>query len=104
MIPDCPGLTRAPGAPVSFKDFFGNVHDLTTTPTLTYKEAAADPRLAHLGFSTVEAVSGLVAAQRLYPIFRKNPLRAYIFDPALTDFRARALAAAPVSAKKTRCA
>jgi len=93
MIPDCPGLHRSPSAPVTFTDSLGRIHDLTTCATLTYGEAAADGRLAHLGFGTTDAVSELVASGRLYPVFRKNARVVYLFDPALTDFRARALAA-----------
>jgi hypothetical protein len=92
MIPDCPGLSRSRQGAPTFKDSAGQTHDLTTAPTLTYKEAAADRRLAHLGFGTINAIGELVTAGRLYPVFRKNPRVIYIFDPALTDFRTRALA------------
>ncbi|MFK5283389.1 hypothetical protein ACI3PL_27825, partial [Lacticaseibacillus paracasei] len=70
MIPDCPGLSRHPGKPVTFTDSRGRVHDLTETPTLTYKEAAADPRLLHLGFASDAAVGELVRSGRLYPVFK----------------------------------
>lgn len=100
MIPDCPGFNpRAKPAP-TFKDAGGTVHDLFTAKTLTYKEAAADLRLSSLGFGTEEAISELVVAGRLYPVFRKEGSnRVYIFDPALTDFRLRALATRTPSKK-----
>lgn len=88
----CPGLTRPANAGASFKDAAGRVHDLATARTLTLDEAAADPRLADLGFATANAVGALVLQGRLYPVFRKNARVVRIFACALDDFRLRSLA------------
>jgi hypothetical protein len=61
----------------------------TCTEIITSTAMAKQHNAEHHQDATKET---LVTAGRLYPVFRKNPRVIYIFDPALTDFRTRALA------------
>jgi hypothetical protein len=92
-IPTCPGLKITANAGVFFTDSLGRVHDLERDRVLRPKEAAADPRL---GGAPVSEVLRMVRGGTLYPVFKRNARVILIFDCALTDWRARLLAAQPL--------
>lgn len=86
----CPGLSPTG---TTWTDSRGRSHDLEAALTLSPSEAAADSRLFGLGYSTADSVTALIRSGHLYPVFKKSSRTVRIFDPALTDFRARCMAA-----------